>query len=299
MAPFLLGVALARPARGVPIAPTRSSRGRSSISCSPYSLFVGLTLVLLCVLHGATFLGLRTAGERADARPVAGRPRSPPASRSWSSRSGRSSMLDRGAIPDLIPAGAVMRRSRWLARPGGPRGLGFRDDDLRHGRDRGHVFIDLYPRVMVSSTNAANSLTVENASSSAYSLKVMTIVMAGVPAARPDVPGLDVPRVPAPGDHRRPRRLTRARPRPEALPAGAGRARRLGGRRVLGLLVDRRGLGPGDPVREDRGDRVPRRDASASTIASPGGIVLVRGILAADSSRSVDVPPFTLSRSSG
>jgi cytochrome d ubiquinol oxidase subunit II len=34
------------------------------------------------------------------------------------------------------------------------------------------IFIDLYPRVMVSSTSAANDLTVHNTSSSSYTLKV-------------------------------------------------------------------------------------------------------------------------------
>ena len=38
------------------------------------------------------------------------------------------------------------------------------------------IFIDLYPRVMVSTTNPAYSLTVTNASSSPYALKVMTVV---------------------------------------------------------------------------------------------------------------------------
>jgi len=38
------------------------------------------------------------------------------------------------------------------------------------------IFIDLYPRVMVSSTSASNSLTVKNAAAGAYSLKVMTVV---------------------------------------------------------------------------------------------------------------------------
>ncbi len=38
------------------------------------------------------------------------------------------------------------------------------------------LFTSLYPRVMVSSTDAANSLTIENASSSTYALKVMTVV---------------------------------------------------------------------------------------------------------------------------
>jgi cytochrome d ubiquinol oxidase subunit II len=40
------------------------------------------------------------------------------------------------------------------------------------------IFVFLYPHVMVSSTSAANSLTITNASSSAYTLKVMTVVTA-------------------------------------------------------------------------------------------------------------------------
>jgi cytochrome d ubiquinol oxidase subunit II len=38
-------------------------------------------------------------------------------------------------------------------------------------------FTGLYPNVMVSSTNAANNLTVHNTASGAYSLKVMTVVV--------------------------------------------------------------------------------------------------------------------------
>jgi hypothetical protein len=38
------------------------------------------------------------------------------------------------------------------------------------------IFVDLYPRVMVSSTNPAFDLTVRNTASPPYSLKVMTVV---------------------------------------------------------------------------------------------------------------------------
>jgi len=38
------------------------------------------------------------------------------------------------------------------------------------------IFVDLYPRVMVSSTNRAYSLTVYNSASGSYTLKVMTVV---------------------------------------------------------------------------------------------------------------------------
>jgi cytochrome d ubiquinol oxidase subunit II len=40
------------------------------------------------------------------------------------------------------------------------------------------LFVQLYPRVMVSSTNSAFDLTVQNTSSSPYALKVMTIAAA-------------------------------------------------------------------------------------------------------------------------
>ena len=39
------------------------------------------------------------------------------------------------------------------------------------------IFTELYPRVMVSSTSPAYSLTIHNAASGAYALKVMTIVV--------------------------------------------------------------------------------------------------------------------------
>jgi len=39
------------------------------------------------------------------------------------------------------------------------------------------IFTGLYPNVMVSSTSAANNLTVHNTASGAYSLKVMTVVV--------------------------------------------------------------------------------------------------------------------------
>ena len=38
------------------------------------------------------------------------------------------------------------------------------------------IFMSLYPRVMVASNDFANSLTVDNASSAHYTLKVMSVV---------------------------------------------------------------------------------------------------------------------------
>jgi cytochrome d ubiquinol oxidase subunit II len=41
----------------------------------------------------------------------------------------------------------------------------------------GSIFVDLYPNVMISSTNPAYNLTVHNTASGAYSLKAMTVVV--------------------------------------------------------------------------------------------------------------------------
>ena len=38
------------------------------------------------------------------------------------------------------------------------------------------IFQELFPRVMISSTNAAYNLTVDNTASPSYTLKVMTVV---------------------------------------------------------------------------------------------------------------------------
>src|SRR6185437_9231856 len=40
------------------------------------------------------------------------------------------------------------------------------------------IFVDLYPRVMVSSTSSAFNLTAQNTAAGSYSLKVMTVVAA-------------------------------------------------------------------------------------------------------------------------
>ena len=66
------------------------------------------------------------------------------------------------------------------------------------------LFTSLFPRVMVSSTDFANSLTVSGSASAHYTLAVMSVVALIFVPARPALPGLDVPRLPRPS--RRPTR---------------------------------------------------------------------------------------------
>ena len=62
----------------------------------------------------------------------------------------------------------------------------------------GSIFINLYPNVMVSSTNSAYNLTVNNSASGSYALKVMTVVAILFVPLVLAIPGLVVPRLPRP-----------------------------------------------------------------------------------------------------
>ncbi len=126
-----------------------------------------------------------------------------------------------------------------------PRRLGFTASAVAIAASVGSIFIDLYPNVMVSSTNAAYNLTVHNAASGGYALKVMTIVAAIFLPARADLPGLVLPRVPRPLERLRRRAGSRYR-----AAAGAGcRRERLDDLVALGASHPSRcalgGTGPG------------------------------------------------------
>src|SRR5258708_6849017 len=69
-APLLLGVALGDLLHGVPVNASHEYTGSLADLLQPYGVFTGITFVAICVLHGATFLSLKTAG---DLRERAGR----------------------------------------------------------------------------------------------------------------------------------------------------------------------------------------------------------------------------------
>ena len=73
--PLLLGVGLGDLLNGLPIDSSHDYTGNFFGLLTPYGLWTGVTLVALCLLHGATFLKLRTTDElreraRALARPL-------------------------------------------------------------------------------------------------------------------------------------------------------------------------------------------------------------------------------------
>ena len=103
---------------------------------------------------------------------------------------------DRGIVPGVIPLTAV---GLAIAMPFIVRarrdGLAFITTTLAIGLITATIFLNLYPRVMVSSTSSAFDLTVWNTSSSHYTLVVMTIVALSDDTHRVALPELDVLRV--------------------------------------------------------------------------------------------------------
>jgi cytochrome d ubiquinol oxidase subunit II len=80
-----------------------------------------------------------------------------------------------GAVPILAAVGAIAAAVLVHQRR---EALAFAATAVALGGTIATLFVQLYPRVMVSSTNSAFDLTVQNTSSSAYALKVMTIAAA-------------------------------------------------------------------------------------------------------------------------
>jgi cytochrome bd-type quinol oxidase subunit 2 len=179
LAPLLIGVALGDLLTGLPINSSHEYTGSFWNLLQPYALFTGVTLVLICALHGATFLGLKTTGDlqqRAGrvARQVA--PFTGAAVWAWViwthlTYSSRFFLNPVELLAILAVIAAV-----WLVWEGRT-GFAFAATTVTMAACIVSIFVGLYPNVMVSSTSPANNLTVYNSASGAYSLKVMTVVV--------------------------------------------------------------------------------------------------------------------------
>ena len=173
-----LGIALGNLLHGVPVDKDQEFTGSVWDLLQPYALFTGLTVLLLCLVHGSTFLALTTQGEiRVRARrsaawlaPVAGL--AVLAFVAWTHAS-----QHKGVLVNPIEACAVLAvfAAAWLAAER-REGWAFVATTAALASTIGSVFVNLYPRVMVSSTNSAYSLTVSNTAAGNYALKVMTVV---------------------------------------------------------------------------------------------------------------------------
>ena len=180
LAPLLIGVALGDLLHGLPINSAQNYTGSFWDLLQPYAVFTGVTLVLVCVLHGATFLSLKTTGgmhERARAARAA-RPASPAAAFVigfiiWTHVTAGSTFFLN--VIELLAILAVLA-AVWLVYDHRD-GFAFTATAVTIAACIVTIFVDLYPNVMVSSTSPAYNLTVRNTASAPYSLKAMTVVV--------------------------------------------------------------------------------------------------------------------------
>lgn len=184
-APFLWGVALANLVHGVPLNSAHGYSGDFLDLFSGYTVVAGLAVVVLFALHGATYLTLRTSGDLCERAAAMARRLSLPAALltiailAWTVVVAHN-RNSRGVLPTTIPAAltaavlllavvlALMRRSGWAFSMTALAAVGF----------VATIFTGLYPRVLVSHPDFANSLTTSNAATGHYALQVITVVAA-------------------------------------------------------------------------------------------------------------------------
>jgi cytochrome d ubiquinol oxidase subunit II len=174
---LLWGVAFGNIVRGVRLDANHEYVGSVVDLLNPYALLGGATTLLLFTLHGAVFLALKTAGEIRDrAGRLAVRLAAPTVAVAagfllWTgfAHGDTGSWLLSGAAALALVGGvaaALRRREGWA----------FLGTALAIVLATFALFTALYPNVLPSTVDAANSLTVTNAASTPYTLKIMTWV---------------------------------------------------------------------------------------------------------------------------
>jgi cytochrome d ubiquinol oxidase subunit II len=182
-ASLIWGVGLANLVYGVPLNSSGDFTGDFGDLFSGYTVLAGLAVVCLFAFHGASFLTIRTTGELCERASHAARRLSVPAALlaaaflAWTVAAAVD-RNDKDVFPPILPAAlgiaavvlavafVFMRRSGWA----------FAMTAVGTVAVVATLFTSLYPRVMVSSPDFGNSLTVDNASSAHYTLAVMSVV---------------------------------------------------------------------------------------------------------------------------
>lgn len=183
---LLFGVFWAGILHGIPLTSDGDFTGDSLLSfLNPYSILGGLTVLTFCLAHGATFLALKTSGEvrartemwsmRFDV--IAGALMTLFAVWTWWVYSDRDAVaLVLGVIAVLAMLVALIGNARRRNR------LAFWAHGVAIAAFVAQIFVALFPNVLPSSIDPADSLTIAGSAASAYSLNVITIVAAiGLP----------------------------------------------------------------------------------------------------------------------
>ena len=191
LASFLFGVAMGNMVRGIPLNEHREFAGDLASLLNPYALWMGVTTVALFTMHGSIYLAMKTEGDLQQR------------ARSWIN----------SCIIGFIICHAILSLATLLYLPHTtetikhhplffplvvvvilaianiPRAIHLERDFeafLSSGATMGLLMIlfglGIFPNMVYSNPNPANSLTVYNGSSSAKTLQTMLIIAAiGMP----------------------------------------------------------------------------------------------------------------------
>ncbi len=181
--PLIWGIALASLLHGVPLDSDGDYAGTFWDLFTGYTVFAGIAFVLIFAFHGASFLTLRTTGDLCNRARQAARVLAVPAV-----AAGAAFLIwtvavavdrnDKDVFPPVLPAAIAIAAlaAAALLIYAGKSGLAFTMTVLGTAAAVATLFTGLYPRVIVSSPDFGNSLTVADAASAHYTLAVMTVV---------------------------------------------------------------------------------------------------------------------------
>ena len=174
---ILWGTALANIVGGVPIDANHEFTGSLLTLLNPYGLLGGLTTLALFVTHGAAFLALKTTGDiRVRAGRLVGRVGLAAAVLAVVFLAWTQQKTGAPASATLSVLAAVALVGALLAHRRGREGWAFAGTAVTIALAVVALFVALFPDVMPSTTDAAYSLTTTNASSTSYTLSIMTVV---------------------------------------------------------------------------------------------------------------------------
>jgi cytochrome d ubiquinol oxidase subunit II len=184
--PFLLGVAFTSMLRGMPIGKDMNMHAGLVDYINVYSLWGGVVVTLLCLLHGLNYLTLKTDGDLRVRSAALAKKVTLAVLGALVVFVGLSYVMTDIFVVRLVPELVLVAlivivyvlAYSFIARK--KEGLAFTMTGLGLAFTVSAIFVGLFPRVMVSSINKAFDLTVYNAASGAYSLKIMTIVVVTV-----------------------------------------------------------------------------------------------------------------------
>jgi cytochrome d ubiquinol oxidase subunit II len=175
---LLWGVTVGNLMRGLAIDADMNYFGGLLPMLNPFSIWAGLAFVALFTMHGANFLSLKLKGELEEKAKAA-------AVKTWIIalvatvilvvwEYFATDILMNGLTPAILAAAALIAVGFYLKQ--GKTGFAFIMGSLTIVFATAMVFAGLFPRIMISSLNPEWSLTIYNAASSPYTLKVMTFI---------------------------------------------------------------------------------------------------------------------------